>query len=1053
MKFNPSSDRSSKNVRKLNLEQLENRRLFAGDVAFYDLNKTGNAVFEESVVVGNKLFFTDISDTTGEELYVYDFDTSTKSLVADINPGVGDSGVNDADYIVAGNKLFFNAFDPTNGTKMRWIDTTDSSYQINVLPTQISEKYFFESDQINTYAIVNNKLYFSGLDSASGNELRWVDLSSATLAVQTLDIYAGSSSSSPGEYGGFFSVGNRLYFSASAADGNELRWIDTSLTTPVLNSLDINSGIFSSYAGYRSGYELVGNKLYFNASTFSEGYELRWIDVTATTPTVNTISIYSGSFGSEPGYYSGLAVIGNRMFFDATNTGQGRELRWIDLTLSTPIVNSIEIYSGVFGSEPGRYGGFEVIGDRLFFSAASSTTGTELRWIDGAATTVTVNTVEINAGSTSSIGSYSENFERVADRLFFAASTSQGQELAWLDGAASTITINTIDLLPGSSSSFAVSQGELMSVAGKLVFYATDSSSVNSLKVLDPLAANPAVVDTIPLTNSGNGSNQGLYTGYIQAGSKVYFLGSNGLNWIDQSVNPWELRTINLSAYQNSPNNLTLVGDKLYFSAQTNSTEAFSIRWIDTTLTDPVLNTISVASGANVGNAGVFGGLVKAGSRLFFTAHDPINGTELRWIDTTSQSPVVNTINIDGSASSSNPGFNSGLTLVGSKLYFDATDAANGNTLRWLDVEEAVPTVRTIALNAGVNAAVGRYSGLFATNNKLYFNSQGFDGTQLRWIDSTEASPLVRTAASFSYGSSPVYPGQFGGFTAVGNKLFFFASDTSRGSELRWIDTSLTSPTLNTIEIESGSTGSVTTNNGGFQVIGTKIYFAAKSTAIGNELRWIDASLATPVLNSINLDGSSFDSNPGVGTGYMVLGSTLYFGANGTLRSIDTAAANPTVQNTSIANTFASAVNAAGLINGVTYLKNFHGYLFLPAARTGTGTELAIYQLSEAPTSLGLTSTSIEENTPIGTVVGELVTVDPDTTAGLKVEFVSGAGDDDNASTLHSRLLGISLSLSLQRTSKSNRAIVCDFERRIHSMHTWSKTSTSTLKTLMKPVP
>ena len=58
---------------------------------------------------------------------------------------------------------------------------------------------------------------------------------------------------------------------------------------------------------------------------------------------------------------------------------------------------------------------------------------------------------------------------------------------------------------------------------------------------------------------------------------------------------------------------------------------------------------------------------------------------------------------------------------------------------------------------------------------------------------------------------------------------------------------------------------------------------------------------------------------------------------------------------------------------------------------------ITITQLNDAPTALALSSTSISENSTIGTAVGTLSNTDPDS-GNITYSLVSGSGDTDNAS-------------------------------------------------------
>ena len=77
--------------------------------------------------------------------------------------------------------------------------------------------------------------------------------------------------------------------------------------------------------------------------------------------------------------------------------------------------------------------------------------------------------------------------------------------------------------------------------------------------------------------------------------------------------------------------------------------------------------------------------------------------------------------------------------------------------------------------------------------------------------------------------------------------------------------------------------------------------------------------------------------------------------------------------------------------------EEFDGRLFV-VATNGNGRELFMLSVSSAPSDILLTSDSVAEGLPVGTVVGTFLSVDPDLGGSHTFELVSGPGDDGNAS-------------------------------------------------------
>ena len=261
--------------------------------------------------------------------------------------------------------------------------------------------------------------------------------------VNTLDIEPGSGGSRAGRYGGFVAVGNKLFFTADdGLHGRELRWIDTTLESPTLNTLDIELGSGDSFAGLHGGFAAVGDRLFFTATNNEFGYEPRWIDATLDEPIVNTIDIADGQSDSRAGRHGGYVLVNDKLFFTADDVASGSELRWIDAMAETPAANTIEVNASG-GSFAGEEGGFAIVGDKLFFNANDNDHGKELRWIDTSVESPVIHTVDIKVGSESSLAG-SNGFALVGDKLFFDADDGiSGSEPRWIDTTVLIPEVNT----------------------------------------------------------------------------------------------------------------------------------------------------------------------------------------------------------------------------------------------------------------------------------------------------------------------------------------------------------------------------------------------------------------------------------------------------------------------------------------------------------------------------------------------------------------------------------------------------------------------------------
>ena len=244
--------------------------------------------------------------------------------------------------------------------------------------------------------------------------------------------------------------------------------------------------------------------------------------------------------------------------------------------------------------------------------------------------------------------------------------------------------------------------------------------------------------------------------------------------------------------------------------------------------------------------------LTAVGNTLFFTANDPVNGTELWKSDGTAAGTVVVKDISPGSFSS----FPSNLTAVGNTLFFSAA-GVNGREL-WKSDGTAAGTVLVKDIRPGSSSS--DLGNLTAVGSTLFFTANdNVNGRELWKSDGTAAGTvLVKDIRPGSFSSfrdnSP------GNLTAVGNTLFFTADDGVNGGEL-WKSDGTAAGTVLVADIRPGFSDSYPSS---LKVVGNTLFFSAvNAVIIGSELWALNVggptvpTLAIAATNASQTEGNS----------------------------------------------------------------------------------------------------------------------------------------------------------------------------------------------------
>ena len=538
-----------------------------------------------------RVVFRASTATSGQEPWVSDGTAAGTFQLAEVNPGVTNSGMS-APVVVNGRAYFAGT---TNGEVELWATdgTTAGTVRYDVNPGP-------NGSTPSSLAVFNNKLVVSIHTIDTGREPFLVDASGPQLLAD-LNLIPDSSPAS------FVQFGNHLYFASDdGVNGREL-WRSDGTTAGTVMVADINPGPDHSSP---TGFAVLGSTLFFRADDGEHGLELWKTDGTTTTLVAD---ICPDEGPSTPNY---LVAMGSQLIFSADDCGaNGLEL-W-QATQSGPATLLKNIHTtNITGSTPVL---MTLMGGKVYFRATHPTYGAEL-WVTDSTEVGTVLVKKVRSGSTSSSPS---NLTVVGgNKLFFTAadSSSSGTELYVSDGTTAG-TVLVADIYPGLTNS---SPGNLRDLNGTLVFAATSPTTGRELYTSTG-AGNAVLVKDIRtgLANSNPSSP-------LVIGNKVYFNAFDEAGgaelWVSDgtSANTIRLADIRSGPGSSNPSNLWSIDtNTLFFVANdgVNGSETWrsGLTGATTWLTQDI----------NLLGPGWGGAALVINGTVFFAANDGVNGVEL----------------------------------------------------------------------------------------------------------------------------------------------------------------------------------------------------------------------------------------------------------------------------------------------------------------------------------------------------------------------------------------------------------------------------------------
>lgn len=631
-----------------------------------------------AVAAGGKLYFAAGSAGYGTELWVSDGTAAGTKLVKDVNPTQSDPlfgggftyprSSHPQQFTLVGSTVFFAADDGEHGQELWATDGTEAGTKMvkDLSPGVGSPWYELtgqpSGSQISGLTAVNGKLYFGADDGVSGRQLY---VSNGT-EVGTAKLTA--STPAQGGYPNPFVTdptpllefnGRLLFAQMDAATGRQLWTTDgTTAGTKVVRAIGAQETPTERFLAGPVALGVANGKLLFAADDGVAGQQLWATDGTAAgTAAVKRLN--PNDLGSDP---ESFVSIGSRVVFAGSDKLGGLAVFATDGTSAPVVLARMPVAADPTAQdEPQR---FTRSGDKAYFVARVGATGRQLWVTNGTpAGTRVVKEVVVPPVTGPAVASGIDNPTDVAGTLYFTVELPEsGQELWASDGtAAGTRKVKAIGPMSSSAGLFeppVVSRTTQLTAVGNRLYFTADGGTTGAeLWVSDGTAAGTKLVrDILP------GATGSAPTDLTALNGKAYFTADDGTRgrqlWVSDG---------------------TATGTKLAATVAIDAPPGV--------LNPPPVYYSDVPPPRN---------MIAAGGKLYLTGYDPTNGLQL-WTSDGTQTGTTRLTGLGQTPPFMTPGIG-GLTAVGSKLYFSASDES-GRQL-WVSDGTKAGTKRITSLGA-----------------------------------------------------------------------------------------------------------------------------------------------------------------------------------------------------------------------------------------------------------------------------------------------------------------------------------------------------------------
>jgi len=477
-----------------------------------------------------------------------------------------------------------------------------------------------------------------------------------------------------------------------------------------------------------------------------------------------------------------------------------------------------------------------------------------------------------------------------------------------------------------------------LAVVGRVVEDSVPLAGINN----GDLSSNPSMV--VPVTMVIPTSPFFLTSGYFSADD-----GQNGFELWRISPVTGQVEMVEDSVpgggiapgiNSSSPRYLTNIAGTLFFVANdgVNGSELWSVNGS---------GIATMVAGASAGGLSPGDGnsdptdLTVVGSNLYFAATDGSNGRELWKVNSAGVASIVQStgpgIGIRPGFPGSDPSY---LTNVNGQLFFRANDGSNGSEVWRVNASGIAGMVEDNIPGGGIAPGFqdSYPSKLTNFNGSLYFAAYNdTEGTELWRVEPTGIASLVEDSVpgdGIAIGSGSSYPSYL---TESGGTLYFQASNDTVGAELWRIGAGGIAQVVEAGVGGGINPGSASSAPSSLANVAGKLYFRAKNDSVGYEL-WRIASTGNAELVADIAPGTAGSNLKNL----TAVQSRLYFSANDGTRGEELWTVQDSISPAMIVE---SSPNFGGIAPGTessspSQIISFNGNAFFVARSSAQGTEL-----------------------------------------------------------------------------------------------------------------